>query len=110
MLHVSMVTHICTHIVTTTTNSLWCIFCFTKSSSIVRNDVGFQWKRVPVADKTLSHDAGSDMTLCNKIDKPLLVYKFSGNVITFIVTFRKRWRNLDVFTSKVRFLINLNVT
>ena len=25
---------------------------------------------------------------CNKIDKPLVVYRFSGNVMTFITTLR----------------------
>ena len=41
----------------------------------------------------LSHDIapGSDITLCNKIDKPLVVYRFSGNVITSIIMLRKRW-------------------
>ena len=57
----------------------------------------------------LSHNvaSGSDITLCNKIDKPLVVYRFSGNVMTSIITLRKRWQNIDVFTLKIRFLINL---
>ena len=29
--------------------------------------------------------SGSDITLCNKIDKPLVVYRFSGNVMTSII-------------------------
>ena len=35
----------------------------------------------------LSHDVtpGSDITLCNKIDKPLVVYRFSGNLMTSII-------------------------
>ena len=50
----------------------------------------------------LSHDLahGSDITPCNKIDKPLVVYRFS-NVTTSIRTLRKRWENLDVFTPKI---------
>ena len=34
----------------------------------------------------LSHDvaAGSEITPCNKIDKPQVVYRFTGNVMTFI--------------------------
>ena len=38
----------------------------------------------------LSHDvaSGSDITLCNKICKPLVVYRFTGNVLTSITTLR----------------------
>ena len=38
----------------------------------------------------LSHDvaSGKDITPCNKIDKPLVVYRFSGNVMTSITTLR----------------------
>ena len=32
--------------------------------------------------------SGSEITPCNKIDKPLVVYRFSGNVITSITTLR----------------------
>ena len=34
----------------------------------------------------LSYDvaSGSEIPPCNKIDKPLVVYRFTGNVITFI--------------------------
>ena len=39
---------------------------------------------------TLSYDvaSGSEITPCNKIDKPLVVYKFTGNVMTSITTLR----------------------
>ena len=43
---------------------------------------------------------GVPQNLCNKIDTPLVVYRFSGNVMTPIITLRKRWQNLDVFTQK----------
>ena len=38
----------------------------------------------------LSYDvaSGSEITSCNKIDKPLVVYKFSGNVTTSIKMLR----------------------
>ena len=38
----------------------------------------------------LSYDvaSGSEITPCNKIDKPLVVYKFTGNVMTSITTLR----------------------
>ena len=38
----------------------------------------------------LSYDvaSGSELTLCNKICKPLVVYRFSGNVMTSITTLR----------------------
>ena len=37
----------------------------------------------------LSYDvaSGSVITPCNKIDKPLVVYSFTGNVMTSITTF-----------------------
>ena len=58
----------------------------------------------------LSHEiaSGSEITLCNKIDKPLVVYRFSRNVMTSIIPLRKRWQNLDVSTQKKRFLIDFN--
>ena len=31
----------------------------------------------------------SDITPCNKIDKPLVVYRFTGNVMRSIITLRK---------------------
>ena len=51
----------------------------------------------------LSHDVASesDLTLCNKSDKSLVVYRFSGNVMTCIIILRKRWQNLDFFTPKM---------
>ena len=38
--------------------------------------------------KILSYDAasGSEITACNIIDKPLVVYRFSGNVMMSITT------------------------
>ena len=38
----------------------------------------------------LSYDvaSGSEITQCNKIDKPLVVYRFTGNVMTSIITLR----------------------
>ena len=38
----------------------------------------------------LSHDvaSGSEITPCNKICKPLVVYQFTGNVMTSITTLR----------------------
>ena len=38
----------------------------------------------------LSYDvaSGSEITPCNKIDKPLVVYRFSGNVMMSLTTLR----------------------
>ena len=38
----------------------------------------------------LSYDvaSGSEIMPCNEIDKPLVVYRFSGNVMTSITTLR----------------------
>ena len=40
--------------------------------------------------QALSYDvaSGSEITPCNKIDKPLVVYRFTGNVMTSITTLR----------------------
>ena len=41
-----------------------------------------------VCKQILSHDVvyGSAITPCNKIDKPLVVYRFSGNNVAVIMT------------------------
>ena len=41
-------------------------------------------------DIILSYEvaSGNEITPCNKIDKPLVVYRFSGNVMTSIITLR----------------------
>ena len=54
----------------------------------------------------LSHDfaSASDITPCNKIDKPLVVYRFSGNVMTSIITFHNIRDTLGAFTPKMQFL------
>ena len=53
----------------------------------------------------LSHDvaSGSDIRPCNNIDKPLVVYRFAGKVMTSIITLGKIRENLDVFTPKMQF-------
>ena len=45
----------------------------------------------PVWYLILSYDVASEseITPCNKIDKPLVVYRFTGNVITSKTTLRK---------------------
>ena len=59
----------------------------------------------------LSHDvaSGSDIMLCNKVNKQLVVYRFLGNVMASIITLLKRWQNLDVFKAKMQFLINFDI-
>ena len=61
------------------------------------------WSEV---NSVLSHDVASesDITPCNKIDKPLVVYRFTGNVMMSIKTLRKIREILDVFTPKMHFL------
>ena len=43
---------------------------------------------------------GVKMTPCNKTDKPLVIYRFSGNIITSITTLRTKWQNYNVFTQE----------
>ena len=47
-----------------------------------------------IAYSILSHDvaSGSDITTSNKIDKTLVVYRLARNVMTSIITLRKRWQ------------------
>ena len=54
----------------------------------------------------LSHDVASenDITPCIKIDKSLVVYRFTGNVMTSFKMLRKRRENLNIFTPKLQFL------
>ena len=56
--------------------------------------------------KDLSHDgvSESDIMQCNKIDKPLVVYKFTGNAMTPILMLPKIRETLNVFTPKLQFL------
>ena len=51
----------------------------------------------------LSHvvASGSEITPCNKIDKPLVVYRLVHKVIMSIIMLRKRWQNLDINTPKM---------
>ena len=49
------------------------------------------WTSISVNGETdLSYDvaSGSEITPCNKICRPLVVYRFSGNVMTSITTLR----------------------
>ena len=46
--------------------------------------------RVAIEENELSYDvaSGSEITPCDKICKQLVVYRFTGNVITSITTLR----------------------
>ena len=57
-----------------------------------------------VAKHLLSYDvaSGSEITPCNKIDKSLVVYKFTGNLMTSITTCTW-WQIHNVFTPEMRF-------
>ena len=59
--------------------------------SLFRNKFNkFNNTRARMLDSILSYDvaSGSEITPCNKIDKPLVVYRFTGNVTTSITTLR----------------------
>ena len=53
----------------------------------------------------LSHDVASesDITPCIKIDKPLVVYPFTGNEMKFIITLHKIRENLNCSHQKCNF-------
>ena len=59
----------------------------------------------------LSHDVASesDITPCIKIGKPLVVYKYKGNIMTSIITLCKIRETLDAFTPKMHILSIFNV-
>ena len=59
----------------------------------------------------LSYDvaSGSEITPCNKICKPLVVYRLTGNVITSIRTLRHKDAIITFFTPEMIFQSNLNV-
>ena len=71
-------------------------YCVTEFETISRSHILAIF--LFTVNNAIYHDvaSGSDITLCNKIDKPLVVYRFSGNIMTSIITLRKRLQNLDV--------------
>ena len=58
---------------------------------------------------TLSYDVASEseITPCNKIDKPLVVYRFTGNVMTSVTTLRTQLQKYSVFTAEMVFKVIL---
>ena len=77
----------------------WKFWCFQHTRW---NIFGIPLKKVNIL--YLSHDNafGSDIMPYNKIDKPLVVYSFSGNIMTSIITLNKIRENIDVFTPKMQ--------
>ena len=67
------------------------LFSGTKSIFWERNTIFFgNYNGLSWLECILSYDvaSGSEITLCNKINEPLVVYRFLGNVMTPIVTLR----------------------
>ena len=62
-----------------------------------------------MTEMCLSYDvaSGGEITPCNKIDKPLVVYRFSGNVMTSITTVAYIMTKLLRFTAEIIFQSNL---
>ena len=58
-----------------------------------------------ITEIKLSYDvaSGSEIMPCNKIDKPLVVYRLTGNVMTSITTLRTIWQNDNVYTPEMMF-------
>ena len=50
----------------------------------------FDYQKKNIINIHLSYDvaSGSEITPCNKIDKSLVVYRFTGNAMTSITTLR----------------------
>ena len=55
----------------------------------------------------LSYDvaSGSEITQCNKIDKPLVVYRFTGNIMTPITTLRHNDKIITFLRQKYDFKV-----
>ena len=53
--------------------------------------------------------SGSEITPCNKVDKPLVVHRFSGNVMTSVTTLLTFRQNYNVLTQEMAFQSNPNV-
>ena len=49
--------------------------------------------------------SGSEITPCNKIDKPLVVYRFVGNVMTSITTLRTYYKIISFLRKKSDFKV-----
>ena len=62
-------------------------------------------------DYVLSYDiaSGSEITPCNKIDKPLVVYRCSENVMKSKTTMRTKLTTLYFLKAEMRFQSYLNV-
>ena len=70
-----------------------CVFVDFLSFRFAHNKVRFSIGNVILSSKVknkLSYDVASEseITPCNKINKPLVVYRFTGNVMTSITTLR----------------------
>ena len=65
---------------------------FTRNQIPIMSFLGFKKAELgcKMSELHLSYDvaSGSEITSCNKICKPLVVYRFTGNVITSITTLR----------------------
>ena len=64
--------------------------CASVDNHIPRDDIFDYHPRRECNIYILSYDvaSGSEITPCNKIDKPLVVYRFTGNVMASIITLR----------------------
>ena len=75
-----------------------CVYFTFKNVKLIFNHFSIKSQVVgtrknPLNEKCrLSHEvtSGSDITPCNKIDKPLVVYRLARNVMTAIIMLRKR--------------------
>ena len=84
------------------------LFCSTEEVSKVCCPI---YKGAKPKKTLLSYDvaSGSEITPCNKIDKPLVVYRFTGNFMTSITTLRTLCQNNNIVTSEMRLKSNLYV-
>ena len=59
--------------------------CLNETVLLCTRNTRFNWW---VRKYSLSYDvaSGSEITPCDKIDKPLMVYRFTGNFMTYITT------------------------
>ena len=71
-------------------NKIASLLCIFETTICVVFCLPFHRHFYPVWEQSLSYDvaSGSEISPYDKIDKPLVVYRFTGNVMTSITTLR----------------------
>ena len=69
-------------------SKLWYISTIQCLLNQIRNKIIYDYSSSVQFNLSYDVASGSEITPCNKIDKTLVVYRFTGNVMTSITTLR----------------------